>query len=293
MRVSGIRLGVVSVQVGHQNISIILARGAHETRSPADLLRDVGVDKSDCTIAHPLVPQVQVVAWSQWLKLRSHNRPHRVLAEEQAHGGQPGIPVVVSSERGHFDGDEVFVVSGVHEEPHILRGPGLFGYVFDQRGHRGDIIVAVGDDAVWEDEALQVGGGEWGRDGVARSLNPWIGLGDVLHLDLGRGRLCIYVRGEKDPFPSSVLRREGGTVGVIWTRKQGHVVLSTGKLVRGKAETIGKLTLCALGISVGRLIGRGSGRLYVVVRGKIIPVPASISGNKDRVAGGIGSGSVT
>lgn len=287
----------MSVQVGHQNISIIFARGAHETRSPADLLGDVGVDKGDCAIAHTLVPQVQVMARRQWLKLRSHNRPHTVLAEEQSHGGQPGIPVVMSSERGHFDGDEVLVVGGVHEEPHMLRGPGLLGYVFDQRGYRGDIIVTVGDDAEWEHEAVQVGGGECGRDGVARSLNPWIGLGDVLHLDLGRGRLCICVRGEKNPFPTSVLRKEGGTVGVIGTmigrRKQGHVVLSTGKLVCGKTEAIRKLTLCVLGISVGRLIGRGSGRLYVVVRGKIIPVPESILGNKDRVAGGIGSGDVT
>lgn len=85
-----------------------------------------------------------------------------------------------------------------------------------------------------------------------------------------------------------------GVIGtIIRTRKQGHIVHGTGKSVQGKPEAIGKLTLCVLDISVGRLIGRGSGRLYVIVRGKIIPVPPSISGNKDRVAGGISSGSVT
>lgn len=133
----------MSVQVGHQNIGIIFVRGAHETRSSANLLRDIGVDKGNCTITHALVPQVQVVVRRQWLKLRSYNRPHRVLAEEQAHGSQPGTPVGVTSERGHFDGDKVLVVGSVHEEPHMLRGPGLLGYVFDQRGHRGDIIVAA------------------------------------------------------------------------------------------------------------------------------------------------------
>lgn len=121
---SQIRLGIVSVQVSHQLVRIIIVQGTHETMSVANYIRDVGVDKGNCTIEHAVVPQVQIVTWRQWLKFCSHNRPHRVLAEEQIHAGQPGLPVLIADESGDLEGDEVLVMGIVHEELDMLHSLG-------------------------------------------------------------------------------------------------------------------------------------------------------------------------
>lgn len=128
--VSRIRLGIVSVQVSHQLVRIVIVQGTHETMSVPDHIRNVGVDKGNCTVEHALVPQVQIVTRMQWLKFHSYNRPHRVLAEEQIHAGQPGLPVFIADESGDFEGDEVLVVGVVHEELHMLHSFGLLGDVF-------------------------------------------------------------------------------------------------------------------------------------------------------------------